>query len=341
MLRLIRFGKPLASAALRFAPPAVAESQGRPFLAILQWTDALSGNDAYARNRSFASDAFAIEEKETKDNYPASDPTQQQIGVMPHPGLQADAAKQHGKLTEEETYMLMHPVYTKEYVESIVPQHRKPRALHDWTGLYGVRMLRSLFDLATGYGHAMTEKKWLTRFLFLETVAGVPGMVAAGLRHMRSLRTMKRDNGWIHTLLEEAENERMHLLTFMQMANPGFFFRASVLGAQGVFLTLYTAAYALSPRHCHAFVAYLEEEAVLTYTKAISDLDAGKLPSWSKMIAPDIARNYWRLEPGASMRDLLLAVRADEACHKHVNATFAELKGNDPNPFAPGTTMIA
>ena len=29
------------------------------------------------------------------------------------------------------------------------------------------------------------------------------------MRHMRSLRSMRRDNGWIHTLLEEAENERM------------------------------------------------------------------------------------------------------------------------------------
>ena len=37
------------------------------------------------------------------------------------------------------------------------------------------------------------------------------------LRHMRSLRTMERDHGWIHTLLEEAENERMHLLTFMTL----------------------------------------------------------------------------------------------------------------------------
>ena len=52
------------------------------------------------------------------------------------------------------------------------------------------------------------------------------------LRHMRSLRTMRRDYGRIHTLLEEAENERMHLLTFMQMAQPGVLFRAAVLGAQ-------------------------------------------------------------------------------------------------------------
>ena len=68
---------------------------------------------------------------------------------------------------------------------------------------------------------------------FLETVAGVPGMVAAMLRHLRSLRTMRRDNGWIHTLLEEAENERMHLLTFLQLRQPGPLFRGAVLVTQG------------------------------------------------------------------------------------------------------------
>ncbi len=31
-------------------------------------------------------------------------------------------------------------------------------------------------------------------------------MVGGMLRHLRSLRTMSRDHGWIHTLLEEAEN---------------------------------------------------------------------------------------------------------------------------------------
>lgn len=239
-------------------------------------------------------------------------------------------------------YLMSAPAYSKEYLHSVVPQHRKPVAFHDWTGYYGVRVLRSTFDLITGYGRNMTEKKWLTRFLFLETVAGVPGMVAAGLRHMRSLRTMRRDKGWIHTLLEEAENERMHLLTFMEMAEPGLFFRGAVLGAQGIFTTLYTAAYALSPRHCHAFVSYLEEEAVKTYTRAIEDIDSGKLPEWQQMKAPDIAVSYWRLAPDSTIRDLLLAVRADEASHKHVNAAFAEMKADDPNPFSPGSgTMVA
>lgn len=53
------------------------------------------------------------------------------------------------------------------------------------------------------------------------------------VRHLRSLRLMRRDAGWIHTLLEESENERMHLMTFMSMKQPSIWFRALVLGAQG------------------------------------------------------------------------------------------------------------
>jgi hypothetical protein len=70
--------------------------------------------------------------------------------------------------------------------------------------------------------------------IFLETVAGVPGMVASMVRHMQSLRLMRRDGGWIHTLLAEAENERMHLLTFLTLKEPGPFMRAAVLITQGV-----------------------------------------------------------------------------------------------------------
>lgn len=47
----------------------------------------------------------------------------------------------------------------------------------------------------------------------------------------------------------------------------------------------------------------------------LQDLDAGKLPQWTNLQAPDIGKNYWKLGPDATMRDLLLAIRADEACH--------------------------
>ena len=165
-------------------------------------------------------------------------------------------------------------------------------------------------------------------------------MVGGMLRHLRSLRTMNTDKGWIHTLLEEAENERMHLLTFMQMAKPGLAFRSAVIGTQGIFLSLYSFFYAISPRHCHSFVSYLEEEAVKTYSHCIDDIDNGKLPEWEGIQVPDIAMKYWRLPQGATMRDLLLVIRADELCHNHVNGVFAGLKASDPNPFAPGTTIV-
>jgi hypothetical protein len=130
-----------------------------------------------------------------------------------------------------------------------------------------------------------------------------------------------------------------HLLTFLQLYQPGPFFRAAVLGSQGVFLSLYSFFYMISPRHCHAFVSYLEEEAVKTYTRAIACIDDGRLPDWTNRPAPEIAVNYWRLGEGATMRDLLLAVRADEACHHHANAIFANLKTDDPNPFAPASEL--
>jgi len=94
----------------------------------------------------------------------------------------------------------------------------------------------------------MTESQWLARILFLESIAGVPGMVAATARHLRSLRLMQRDAGWIHTLLQEAENERMHLMTFMTLKQPGIIFRAVILGAQGVFYNTFFLAYLFSPR---------------------------------------------------------------------------------------------
>ncbi|KAK5727987.1 inducible alternative oxidase 2 [Elasticomyces elasticus] len=247
-----------------------------------------------------------------------------------------------------------HPVYTYQQMEEVAVAHRNAKSTSDYVALSLLRMMRWGMDLATGYKHdkavakgqkdakdakstsSMTEHKWLMRFVFLESVAGVPGMVAGMLRHLHSLRRMKRDNGWIETLLEESYNERMHLLTFLKIAEPGWFMRLMVLGAQGVFFNGFFVCYLLSPRTCHRFVGYLEEEAVITYTRTIQDLDAGKLPMFAKMQAPDIAVKYWNMPEGSrSMRDLLLYIRADESKHREVNHTLGNLdQKNDPNPYA-------
>ncbi|KAI5791912.1 putative alternative oxidase [Geopyxis carbonaria] len=249
-----------------------------------------------------------------------------------------------------------HPVYTQAQMDDIKIAHRSTRTWSDWTALLAVRTLRWGFDLFTGYRHdkavalgrkdpaaasqryAMTEEKWTTRFIFLESIAGVPGMVGGMVRHLHSLRCLRRDMGWIETLLEESQNERMHLLTFLKFApggGAGWFMRACILGAQGVFTNLFFMAYLVSPRTCHRFVGYLEEEAVITYTRAIADLEAGKLPKWENMRAPDIARDYFKLEPGKDgVRELLHVIRADEAKHREVNHTLANLEqARDVNPY--------
>ena len=66
----------------------------------------------------------------------------------------------------------------------------------------------------------------------------------------------------------------------MTMAEPGWFMKIMVLGAQGVFFNAMFIAYLISPRTCHRFVGYLEEEAVRTYTYAIQDIEEGRLPEW-------------------------------------------------------------
>ncbi|KAK2744459.1 Alternative oxidase, mitochondrial precursor [Onygenales sp. PD_40] len=256
--------------------------------------------------------------------------------------------KETEHIVESETSW-QHPVFTEKQMRDIAIAHRSAKDWSDWVALGTVRFLRRATDIATGYKHPvagkegkaaakefhMDERKWLVRFIFLESVAGVPGMVGGMLRHLRSLRRMKRDNGWIETLLEEAYNERMHLLTFLKLAEPGWFMRLMVLGAQGVFFNSFFISYLISPRTCHRFVGYLEEEAVMTYTHAIKDLEDGKLTKWSKMSAPDIAVKYWHMPEGKrSMLDLLYYVRADEAKHREVNHTLANLKQEvDPNPY--------
>jgi ubiquinol oxidase len=127
----------------------------------------------------------------------------------------------------------------------------------------------------------------------------------------------------------------MHLLTFLKLYSPGLFMRTMILGAQGVFFNGFFICYLISPRTCHRFVGYLEEEAVITYTRALADLDAGKLPLWRSLNAPEIAVTYWNMPEGnRKMRDLLLYVRADEAKHREVNHTLGNLdQTTDPNPF--------
>ena len=82
------------------------------------------------------------------------------------------------------------------------------------------------------------------RAVVLETVAGVPGMVAGVLMHFKSLRSMKVGYGEsIREMLAEAGNERMHLMFFIEIAKPNFFERLLVSLAQIIFGFFYLIMY--------------------------------------------------------------------------------------------------
>nr|XP_039255749.1 alternative oxidase, mitochondrial-like isoform X1 [Styela clava] len=238
-------------------------------------------------------------------------------------------------------YRLPHPVWSTEELESVRITHKPPVTRVDKLAYFTVSTLRKGFDLFSGYTWGkyrgtLHEKQWLKRIIFLETVAGVPGMVGAMVRHLDSLRKIKRDHGWIHTLLEEAENERMHLMTALRVAHPGILMRLTIALAQGMFVPSFSIAYLISPAFCHRFVGYLEEEAVKTYTTCLQAIDEGELKMWCRMKAPEIAIEYWKLPQDAMMRDVILAIRADEAHHRTVNHTLGSKKGDEKNPYKPG-----
>jgi hypothetical protein len=187
-----------------------------------------------------------------------------------------DKLPKHKVVLNPKSYRMAHPVYSQKDIERIHYTHKKPEGIRDWIAHKAILLTRTGFDIVSGYNpDKMDERAWLNRAIFLETVAGVPGIIGGMARHLRSLRTLERDHGWIHHLLQEAENERMHLFFFLKMRHPGITFRIMIAAAQGLFFNFYFLAYLLSPSTCHRFVGYLEEEAVHTYTVLLDQLDKG------------------------------------------------------------------
>ena len=204
-------------------------------------------------------------------------------------------------------------------------KHREVQGLRDRVAYGTVRVIRGSFDFFTRFRPDMPEGQWLNRMIFLETIAGIPGMIGGMMRHLRSLRTMSHDGGWIHHLMEEAENERMHLFTFLELKQPTMLQKALIMLGQGIMFWGYGLFYLLTPKTCHRFVGYLEEEAVLTYTKCLAQIDSGSLQHWQTTPASQNAKLYWRLPDSATMRDVILVIRADETMHREVNHHFSGL----------------
>ena len=201
--------------------------------------------------------------------------------------------------------------------------HHKPENLSDRIALGFTKLLRFIAD-------TFFKKKYGRRAVVLETVAAVPGMVGGMLIHLKSLRRIKEDKGWIKTLLDEAENERMHLMTFINIAQPTMFERFLIMFAQFIFIVLYLFIYLISPRTAHRIVGYFEEEAVISYSQYLKEVEDGKIEN---VKAPKIAIDYWNLPLNSTLKDVIKVVRDDEAGHRDVNHSYANIlnKKEDPN----------
>ncbi|EOX98793.1 Alternative oxidase 2 [Theobroma cacao] len=188
-------------------------------------------------------------------------------------------------------------------------KHHVPKNFVDKFAYRTVKILRIPADL-------FFQRRYGCRAMMLETVAAVPGMVGGMLLHLRSLRKFQHSGGWIKALLEEAENERMHLMTMVELVKPKWYERLLVLTVQGVFFNAFFVLYVLSPKLAHRIVGYLEEEAIHSYTEYLKDIESGAIEN---VPAPAIAIDYWRLPKDANLKDVITVIRADEAHHRDVN----------------------
>ena len=187
-------------------------------------------------------------------------------------------------------------------------------------------------QLSDAFAYSMTKffrfiadsfflKRYGHRAVVLETVAGVPGMVAGVWMHFKSLRKMKAGYGeQIREMLSEAENERMHLMFFIEIAKPNLIERFIVLFSQLLFGLFYLFMYIFFTRTAHRMIGYFEDEAVSSYSEYLKMVESGKVENTP---APHLAIKYYQLGADARLSDLIKCVRADEQHHSETNHSYA------------------
>lgn len=124
----------------------------------------------------------------------------------------------------------------------------------------------------------------------------------------------------IRELLAEAENERMHLMFFIEIAKPSRLERTLILIAQLIFWNYYFLLYVLAPKTAHKMIHYFEEEAVRSYTSYLALIEDGEVEN---IAAPQLAIDYYGMKDDARLTDLIVRVRADEQRHADANLAWA------------------
>ena len=185
---------------------------------------------------------------------------------------------------------------------------------------FGDRLAKLIVSTLAKIADLLFKERYGERAIVLETIAAVPGMVGGLLQHLKSLRLIQDDRGWIKTLVDEAENERMHLLIYNQVVKPTMFERILIIFVQFFFYNFYFLVYFVSPHTAHRVVGYFEEEAVNSYHHYLSLIENGHIHN---IPASSLAKTYWDLEDTAMLSDMVKATIKDEMIHRDVNHQFA------------------
>ena len=207
-------------------------------------------------------------------------------------------------------------------------RHHVPRTLSD-------RVAYRLVGMVQFVAGGLFGRRYRHRTIVLETIAAVPGMVAATLLHLKCLRLMIDDRGWIRALLNEAETQRAHLMVFVSIDRPNAFERFVVLFAQGLFYNAHFLIYLLSPRTGHRIVGYFAENALRGYGDYLDDIRQGLQDNPP---APELAIAYWNLPLDARLSDVIAVIQEDEALHRDINHAFANALDSGRN--LPGPPQI-
>ena len=185
------------------------------------------------------------------------------------------------------------------------------------------QIAKGIVHLSSLCATALFKHRYGHRAIVLETIAAVPGMVGGLLQHLKSLRLIRDDRGWIKILLDEAENERIHLLVYSEIAKPTWFERFLIIIVQVLFSIIYFFVYLISPATAHRVVGYFEEEAIHSYEGYLHKVKEG---FYENTQASTLATNYWNLGANAKLTDVIEATIKDEMLHRDVNHEFANDK---------------
>lgn len=266
----------------------------------------------------------------------------------PNQHIRGERLKVDPSVQDHHSYTLKNQVWTEqEIVERLQTkhQHAEPKSAMDRVTYWILRGVYTVFNTVTLFDkNDPSAASMRFRLILLESIAGVPPFIMAGYRHFYSLRNMTYDGGRIYTHLEEAENERMHLIACMQVFHAGPVTKALVFAAQVIISPFCWFFCLCNPRFLNRFVGYLEELACETYSTVLDAMDDPEKQlyrEWREIPAPPVAIQYWKLDENASWHDTLRRIYADETNHRDVNHCFADLGINERNPLLKHHEEIA